>query len=375
MEPVPVGVAGELYIGGRRAGAGLPAAARAHGRAVRARSLRARAGRAGSTARGTSRATVPTAGRVPRPGRPPGEDARLSHRARGDRVDSSRASRACASAVVGRDGEALGEQATRGLRRMAAAFRGRTRPRCATTSASAARVHGAGCLGGPRRHSAAPSTASSIGTPCRPSSLSEPARKGAIRSAARRRGAGGGCLRGRPRHRPGRDPRRLLRPGRAFPDRHASGFARARGLWSGTCPCDSSSRARPWRRRQLPGGSGLSREEPSGPELRPRAVGGPAPLSFAQDRLWFLEQLDPGRASYVLPVFLALEGPLDPLSLQKAFAEIQRRHETLRTGFRAEQGRPVTTVAAEPRAELEFVDLRGGLGVDREAEVRRRRPT
>src|SRR5262249_55562421 len=64
----------------------------------------------------------------------------------------------------------------------------------------------------------------------------------------------------------------------------------------------------------------------------PRRVGTePAPLSFAQERLWFLDQMQPGQPCYNIPAALSLTGPLDVAALERGLAEIVRRHEALRT--------------------------------------------
>ncbi|MFP2933734.1 condensation domain-containing protein, partial [Pyxidicoccus sp. 3LG] len=57
------------------------------------------------------------------------------------------------------------------------------------------------------------------------------------------------------------------------------------------------------------------------------------PLSFAQQRLWFIDQLEPGTPTYNLPVALRMEGALDAAALERAFTELVRRHESLRTTF------------------------------------------
>ena len=69
--------------------------------------------------------------------------------------------------------------------------------------------------------------------------------------------------------------------------------------------------------------------------IRPREGGGPAPLSFAQERLWFIDRLDPGSAVYNLPLTWRLEGALDGAALERSLSEIVRRHEALRTVFAA----------------------------------------
>jgi amino acid adenylation domain-containing protein len=68
------------------------------------------------------------------------------------------------------------------------------------------------------------------------------------------------------------------------------------------------------------------------------------PLSFAQERLWFLDQLDPGKATYTIPAALRLRGRLDVAALAASLAEVIRRHAVLRTIYAAEDGRPVQRV-------------------------------
>ncbi|WP_375765651.1 amino acid adenylation domain-containing protein [Archangium gephyra] len=98
---------------------------------------------------------------------------------------------------------------------------------------------------------------------------------------------------------------------------------------------------------------------------------GPLPLSFAQQRLWFLDQLEPGTAHYNIPAGLRLVGALDTGALQRAFDELLRRHESLRTTFRAEQGEPVQVILPPFSLPLAVVDLRDVPGPEREAEARR----
>jgi amino acid adenylation domain-containing protein/non-ribosomal peptide synthase protein (TIGR01720 family) len=95
------------------------------------------------------------------------------------------------------------------------------------------------------------------------------------------------------------------------------------------------------------------------------------PLSFAQQRLWFLEQLQPGSPLYNLPSALRLAGPLDVAVLRRALDEIVRRHESLRTTFIAEHGLPAQVVAPPFALPLPVVDLSGLEEAVREAEERR----
>ncbi|HKV34445.1 MAG TPA: amino acid adenylation domain-containing protein [Pyrinomonadaceae bacterium] len=88
-----------------------------------------------------------------------------------------------------------------------------------------------------------------------------------------------------------------------------------------------------------------------------RSHGDGAPLSFAQERLWFLDQLDPGGAAYNLPGAVWLEGDLDVVALERSLNEIVRRHEILRTTFRTERGWPVQVIAGSLWLPLPLVDL------------------
>jgi len=69
-----------------------------------------------------------------------------------------------------------------------------------------------------------------------------------------------------------------------------------------------------------------------------------APLSFAQARLWFLDQFEPGSSAYNMPFALRLKGSLDVTAIERALSEVVRRHEVLRTRFAVEEGEPVQVV-------------------------------
>ncbi|MBZ5523304.1 MAG: amino acid adenylation domain-containing protein [Acidobacteriia bacterium] len=99
---------------------------------------------------------------------------------------------------------------------------------------------------------------------------------------------------------------------------------------------------------------------------------GDLPLSFAQQRLWFLDQLQPGSAAYNLPAGIRLSGDLDHAGLRWSLQEIVRRHEALRTSFAVRDGHPLQAIAKEFDLQLEEVELSGGDEQQREAEMRRR---
>src|SRR6185295_8451613 len=92
------------------------------------------------------------------------------------------------------------------------------------------------------------------------------------------------------------------------------------------------------------------------------------PLSFAQERLWFLEQLEPETAIYNVPVALRLSGPLNLAVLEETLTEIVRRHETLRTSFPQENGTPYQEIQAAREVKVAVLDLSGA--EDGEARAR-----
>ncbi|MBV9773367.1 MAG: amino acid adenylation domain-containing protein, partial [Gemmatimonadetes bacterium] len=116
----------------------------------------------------------------------------------------------------------------------------------------------------------------------------------------------------------------------------------------------------------------LRGERPHLVELRPHPRdGGPLRLSFAQQRLWFIDQLEPGRSTYNMPYALRVGGRLHLPALERALGEVVRRHESLRTRFPLREGEPVQQVDPARTARLPLVDL-GGIGEGgREAELAR----
>ncbi len=95
------------------------------------------------------------------------------------------------------------------------------------------------------------------------------------------------------------------------------------------------------------------------------------PLSYAQERLWFLDQLDPGTATYNLPSALQLSGRLDVAALAGSQCEVVRRHAALRTVFTVVDGRPCQVVTPARREALPLADLAALPAAARDREVRR----
>src|SRR5262249_38308684 len=83
----------------------------------------------------------------------------------------------------------------------------------------------------------------------------------------------------------------------------------------------------------------------------------PIPLSFAQERLWFLDQLIPGDAFYNIPAALRVRGPLEIGALAQSVADVVGRHEVLRTTFESTGGVPLQVVAPARRMALPIVNL------------------
>src|SRR4028118_1288048 len=93
--------------------------------------------------------------------------------------------------------------------------------------------------------------------------------------------------------------------------------------------------------------------------IAPRTIDQDLALSFAQQRLWFLDQLDPGNPFYNDLTALRISGSLNVAALEQAIQEIVRRHEALRTTFTRRAGKPVQVIAATLDVALPVVDLRG----------------
>src|SRR6201999_1453535 len=88
------------------------------------------------------------------------------------------------------------------------------------------------------------------------------------------------------------------------------------------------------------------------PPLAPQARPPLLPLSFAQERLWFLEQLDPTKTAYNMTGAFRLCGRVDDVALRSAYADVVRRHEILRTTYPMTDARPVQVILDASRLRL-----------------------
>jgi acyl carrier protein len=95
------------------------------------------------------------------------------------------------------------------------------------------------------------------------------------------------------------------------------------------------------------------------------------PLSFAQQRLWFLDQLEPESAFYNVPTGFRLIGDLDIAVLEQTLTEIVRRHEVLRTSFRSDSGQPHQVIAEPSPVSISTEDLSGLNEEERQRQVSR----
>ncbi|WP_410812627.1 amino acid adenylation domain-containing protein [Micromonospora sp. 067-2] len=104
------------------------------------------------------------------------------------------------------------------------------------------------------------------------------------------------------------------------------------------------------RLRRRSGGTPAARITPRSPDVE-------VPLSYAQERVWFMDQLAPGEAAYHIAVPLRVRGPLDVAALRRALADLTRRHESLRTRFPADSdGRPTVVLDDAVEVPLTVVD-------------------
>jgi amino acid adenylation domain-containing protein len=109
---------------------------------------------------------------------------------------------------------------------------------------------------------------------------------------------------------------------------------------------------------------------PDAHEIKRAGRASAPPLSFAQQRFWFLDQLEPGNARYNIPLAVRLAGVLDAPVLEGALLELVRRHEILRTTFAQSDGQPVQIITPDARVALDATDLSDRAAEAREAEAR-----
>jgi amino acid adenylation domain-containing protein len=103
--------------------------------------------------------------------------------------------------------------------------------------------------------------------------------------------------------------------------------------------------------------------------IKPVPRDGNLPLSFAQARLWLLEQLNPGSDIYNMPALVRLVGELNVEALEQSINEIIRRHEVLRTTFCLVDGQPLQIITPDVQLKISVVDLRELPKVQQEAEI------
>jgi amino acid adenylation domain-containing protein/FkbH-like protein len=112
---------------------------------------------------------------------------------------------------------------------------------------------------------------------------------------------------------------------------------------------------------------------------RPFTRDGKIPVSFVQERLWFLDQLSPGTPAYNVPMALRLKGPLNLEFLQKAFDQVMQRHEALRTRFSEAEGTVTQVIEPKVAVKIQLIEQTSGFDprsdnalqrvLDREARV------
>ncbi|HLO02229.1 MAG TPA: amino acid adenylation domain-containing protein [Symbiobacteriaceae bacterium] len=107
------------------------------------------------------------------------------------------------------------------------------------------------------------------------------------------------------------------------------------------------------------------------PPLLPAPRNGDLPLTFQQQRLWFIDQLQPGSALYNIPIVVRLSGALNAGALKLSLNAIVQRHESLRTTFTGRDGHPIQVIEPELHIDLPVTDLTAMDSWKRDEEVRR----
>src|SRR5579871_4290087 len=109
---------------------------------------------------------------------------------------------------------------------------------------------------------------------------------------------------------------------------------------------------------------------PASPIVRAER-GGVVAMSYAQQRMWFMEQMDGVKGLYNLRAGVRMRGKLEVEVLGRVVREVVRRHEVLRTRFGMKEGKGVQIIEGEGKVELEVVELKGGSREEKEEELRR----
>jgi len=110
---------------------------------------------------------------------------------------------------------------------------------------------------------------------------------------------------------------------------------------------------------------------PQAPAIKPMARDGDFPLSFAQQRLWFIDQFESGGVAYLLPVALRMEGELNIAAFGQVLGEAVARHESLRTIIKIEGGTPRQFITAGDQIRFALTDLRALSEGARQEQMRR----
>ena len=105
--------------------------------------------------------------------------------------------------------------------------------------------------------------------------------------------------------------------------------------------------------------------------IQPAARGKDLPLSLAQQRLWFLNKLEPHSAAYNIPIAFQLRGEVNREVLERSLNELVARHESLRTTFPDVDGEAVQFIAAKDQLKLEWIDLHSSPEPDCESQARK----
>jgi amino acid adenylation domain-containing protein len=96
---------------------------------------------------------------------------------------------------------------------------------------------------------------------------------------------------------------------------------------------------------------------------------GRLPLSFAQQRLWFINQLEPNSTAYNMPAAVKLQGQLDLLAMEKTLKEIVRRHEALRTNFINQDGQAAQVIKDSNSWQMSTINLQQMLDIQKEVKI------